>query len=105
MKFKKNAWVFIYSTKLIDREDLVQYVGRGNRSGGIYQGTFFLVGQKGSESHAVEIRLKKRSDFKWLDGARVLKTIIEAVKTKIFNGDKEKAFLSHNNGKWITSGD
>lgn len=103
LKFTSNAQVLIFSNKQIDREDLLQYVGRGNRSGGNYNGVFYLLGKEKSEAASIEKRMKDRSEVKWEDAALILRTILVAAKTPGFSRDLDLLANNNSKGRWITN--
>lgn len=84
LKFKdKNATVICYCKKQQPpREDVLQMVGRGNRSSGLYSGSVFVNKDKHFAKEA-KLKMVKRADTDFKDGAinlKVINKVLEAPK-------------------------
>ena len=81
LRFKKDAYVVIFSEELPDSELVRQLISRGVRSLGRIEGTVYCVGSPES-NRGFEKRLLTESTFNYYDGAKIIKAAWSIFLTK-----------------------
>lgn len=95
VKCGKDAAVLVFvaeGQQKPDREKLMQMLGRGQRSRGVYSGTFFITEHQGMEA-VVEKIMKTDTTFDFLDGAENLR-VVQKMKAPCQKGVKGRALPS-----------